>query len=294
MTTTVQDIEPFTEGVFEDMPIGEYHKCAALSNSGISDILKSPLHYRKKVWTDSKAKRIGSAVHVLALEPEKAETLLPRCPVASRRSKADREAYATWEATLHRDAIRLADDEREQAEAMASALRSSGHIQRIGLLDPSRAKFETSMFCVVKTDEGPCWVRCRPDSWLPIKTDDYDGGLIFDIKTTREDATREGFSRAVGNYGYHVQAALYVHVMRTLGYNVMDDGMLFPVVESAHPYGVGIFALDDQAIEQGHRDFMRAATIWAKCYRTGEWPGYEEKVQTVSLKPWLIDAEVAS
>lgn len=286
-------MEPFTEGVFENMPIGEYHASPALSNSGISDILKSPRHYREKVWADTKDKRIGSAVHVLTLEPEKAAELLPECPVKARRSKADKEAYATWEAMIHPDATRLNDEERATAEALAEALLSSGHIQRIGLLDPKRAKFETSMFATVKTDEGPCWVRCRPDSWLPIKTDDYDGGLIFDIKTTREDATRDGFSRAVGNYGYHVQAALYIHVARTLGFNVVDDGMLFPVVEKSAPHGVGIFALDDQAIEQGHRDFMRAATIWAKCYRTGEWPSYEEKVQTVSLKPWLIDAEVA-
>lgn len=265
-------MEPFTEGVFEDMPIGEYHASPALSNSGIKHLLKSPAHYKAYLAgdSDSKALRVGRMFHTLALEPHLAEDWEP---IESLRPKRDR-------------------DERAIAEACAKAVRDSALTKRIGFLDPARAKFEVSMYCNVKTDEGPCWVRCRMDSWLPILPETENGGLIFDLKST-DTATRDNFALSVGKFGYHIQAALYIHVARTLGFNVVDDGMLFPVVEKAPPHGVGIFALDDQAIEQGHRDFMRAATIWAKCYRTGEWPSYEEKVQTVSLKPWLIDAEVA-
>lgn len=278
-------MQHFIQGIVPDMPIHEYHAQPHLSNSGIGAILRSPAHYKARSFEDTKALRIGQAVHVLTLEPEKAEWLLPVPPDVNKRTKDGRASFAAWQESIRADATILSTDERATAEACAKAVRSNEYIQALGLLDKNRAQHEVSVFSEVKTDEGPCYVRCRMDAYVPAL------GVIFDIKTC-EDASPKAFLRKnVERYGYHIQAALYHHVCRTEGVELLDEAFVMIAVEKGAPHGVQVFALDDQAIEQGHRDFMRAATIWAKCHRTGEWPSYPMQPRTLSLSPWMIDAE---
>jgi len=255
-------MNPTFTGIVEDMPIEEYHAHPHLSNSGISALMRSPAHYRQKDLKDSKALRIGTMLHTLILEPHIAARWEPK---ASLRLKSQR-------------------DERQTAEDCAAAIIENPLVQGLGLLDKARAKHELSMFTEVKTDEGPCFMRARFDIWMP------ELGTAFDPKTT-EDAGRKAFLRSVEQFGYFRQAALYMRVARTLGLEVNDDGFVFIAVEKSAPFGVKLYALDDQAIEQGDREVMRAAEIWARCHRLGAWPSYEDKIDTLCLSPWMIDAE---
>lgn len=277
-------IDPGFTGRIDDLSISDYHAAPHLSASGVSDILKSPAHYRKKVWHDSKAKRIGSAVHLLLLEPEKAAKLLPQAPGVNKRTKAGREEFAAWEASLPSEALRLASDERELADRCATAIREHPFTQNLAFLCPQRSQREVSLFFTVETEEGPCHMRARPDSIVP--------GLacLFDIKTAM-DLEPNTLRRHAEGYGWHRQAALYTRAAAALGIELRDERMVFVAVEKSEPFAVRFVAYDDDALELGDRDIMRAATIWARCNRTGEWPSYPNQIDTLHLSPWMIDSE---
>jgi len=277
-------MNPTFTGIVEDMPIEEYHAHPHLSNSGISALLRSPAHYKALSWSESKALRIGSAVHALLLEPEKAAQLLPVAPDVNKRTNAGKEVFAAWERSLRADAVILQGDEREIAENCAEAVRTNRLVQVLGLLDKAKAQHELSLFCEIKTDAGSCFARARYDI---LATGIHTG---FDIKTT-EDAGHKAFARSVEKFGYYRQAALYMRVARTLGIEIEDDGFVFIAVEKSAPFGVQVYTLDDQAIEQGDREVMRAAELWAKCNSANEWPSYEPKINCISLGPWALDAE---
>jgi hypothetical protein len=139
-------MNPTFTGIVEDMPIEEYHAHPHLSNSGISALLRSPAHYHALSWSESKALRIGSAVHALLLEPEKVAQLLPVAPDVNKRTNAGKEVFAAWERSLRADAVILQGDEREIAENCAEAVRTNRLVQVLGLLDKAKAQHELSMF----------------------------------------------------------------------------------------------------------------------------------------------------
>jgi len=276
-------------GRIDDMPIGDYHALPHLSSSGVPYILTSPAHYKQKVWTDSKAKRIGGAVHLLLLEPEKVAKFMPKMPELDRGpgggiTKKGREEKAAWMASLSKDVLLLDDEERGVAEKCAAAIREHPYTQNLAFLCPQRSEREVSLFFTVETEEGPCHMRARPDSIVP--------GLacMFDLKTTM-DAEPNALRRHAENYGWHRQAALYTRAAAACGVELRDERMVFVAVEKSEPFGVRFVAYDDDALEQGDRDVMRAATIWARCHRTGEWPSYPNRIDTLHLSPWMIDSE---
>lgn len=273
-------------GIVYDMPIEEYHAHPHLSNSGLSDILRSPAHYKAKVWTDSKAKRIGSAVHAYLLEPDRVDVLLPTEPVFDTGpgggiTKKGRAEKAEWESSLKPGTVRLEGDEREIAQHCAHALKQNEYLRNTRMFDLSFVKTEVSIFSVVETDEGPCYYRTRPDILSPL-------GVITDVKTA-ENADPTDVIRHAFKYGYHTQQAMY---LRGAASNDMDHELfLFAVVEKEAPWATLTMTMPDELVEQGDRDFMRAATIWAKCHRTGEWPSYPTEVITPAPKRWMLDPE---
>src|ERR1700722_18275726 len=63
-------------GIYFNMPVDEYHRIPALSNSGIKQLLVSPLNYwhhnlnpDRTEERDTAAQRFGTATHCRLLEP---------------------------------------------------------------------------------------------------------------------------------------------------------------------------------------------------------------------------------
>lgn len=266
-------------GRLEGLPIGDYHAAPHLSSSGVSDILKSPAHYKHKVWTDTKAKRIGSGVHVLLLEPEQAALLLPQPPDVNKRTKAGREEFTVWEAGLGPDATILSSDEREVAEKCAASLRGTKFAKRFRMFEPDTVQTEVSLFAKIDTEDGPCFMRARPDIVHPAR-------VLVDVKTSR-DADPEGFMRHAYNFGYHRQEALYRRVAAAAGVEV--ERFAFAVVETDAPYSATWYELPEALIEEGDRAVLEAARVWARCTRENRWPGYpDDQITTLEPKPWML------
>lgn len=143
--------------------------------------------------------------------------------------------------------------------------------------------------------------------------------IIGDLKTT-EDASPEGFAKSIANWRYDVQHAFYMDGTRlaleqgkcnppqegkaelSVYWTDPVTGVLcrcrpdfwrgypkhfaFIAVEKKPPYAVGVYVLDSEGVEIGRAQYQHDLRVYAECVRSGEWPGYGDKVQTISLPGW--------
>ena len=213
--------------MIRDMTNEAYHARPEISSSDVKAVAgKSLAHWKGKVWKDSSAFALGSAVHALVLEPEKKLVM---------RGPEDRRGNKWKEAQLIADIdgkILLTEGDYDLAEKIAAPVINH-EVVKAWIADPSFVA-EASFFA--EDYLTGVKIKCRPDGYLP------DAGIVFDIKTTR-DASPEGFPREIRNYGYDLQAAFYLRCLREAGYAAHT--FIFVAVEKEAPYAVGLHALTD-------------------------------------------------
>lgn len=169
--------------------------------------------------------------------------------------------------------IILSPEQWDQLHAMANAVHS--HPAAGALLTGCPGEAEKSVYWNDAITGVLC--RCRPDWWR-------DDNVIVDLKTT-EDASPEGFAKSMANYRYDVQAAYYLDGIQKAT-RKRPKAFVFIAVEKKPPYGVGVYVLDSDSLELGRAQYQHDLRIYAECVRTGEWPGYGDKIQTISLPAW--------
>lgn len=175
----------------------------------------------------------------------------------------------------------LDGDTWEQVNAMRNAVMDHPMASRL-LSAPGRA--ELSVYWNDPVTGVLC--RCRPDFWR-------DDGIIVDLKST-EDASPEGFAKSIANWRYDVQDPYYID-----GINLMRDqagrhdiakakAFIFIAVEKKFPHAVGVYMLDNESREVGRAKYRAALDTYAACERDNVFPGYGDKIQTISLPAWQL------
>lgn len=262
--------EPLT-GFFPTMPEPEYfgHR-EALSASGMKALLRAPALFK---WAAEHQQHkqvfdFGSAVHATILGAGPAVELV------------DVDDWKTQAARDERDDIRAAGQipvnraEYDQVAAIADAVRS--HPLAAKLLADGQP--EVSAFCLDEATRVP--LRCRYD-WLA-------DGYAVDVKTT-VTADPKSFGRTAHNFGYHIQAAHYLAVARTLGRPL--DGFAFVLVEKEPPYLVSVVELDADSLDVGAARTRQAIELFARCTELDSWPGYPDTVTTVTLPRYAFQED---
>lgn len=198
----------------------------------------------------------------------------------------DAKDWRTKAAQAKRDEVRAAGqtpllrEEYEHVKAMAKALRSDPLAGE--LLNRFTGNVEQSLFWV--DDESGVWRRAMLD-YLPTEPigDQY---IIWDYKTC-DSAAPGAISSSLANYGYAQQGAWYLD-----GFDAVASDHRCPAAyllicqECQPPYLVTVVQPDPDAIMWGRRLNRKALDVYRECRQTDRWPGYSDRVLSVSLPNW--------
>lgn len=127
-------------------------------------------------------------------------------------------------------------------------------------------------------------IKIRPD-YLVEPCAQFPNGLIVDGKSC-QDASLEGFGRAVWSYDYGLQAAFYTQVaQRALGTNGRP-AFLWLAQEKARPYAAQYFGAGDALLGYWDARIEELMQRVAECMARDVWPGYPTTVETLALPAW--------
>jgi hypothetical protein len=170
-----------------------------------------------------------------------------------RRKKADKERWETWEAEHQDIPIHLSSEQYDALGAMADKIDRH---ERLQSLWRHPHKSEVTVFCDmeifdVDATEMLLPSKARLDLWIP------------DLKC----------SLSLAQHGHSVEDYLFI------------------AAEKSPPYQVAVYRLDDEVLARAHQEMQGAMRRLALCYETGDWPGYYEDIQTLTLPPWAFTYE---
>lgn len=266
-------------GIYPNIPEDVYHADTdlaaylgrSLSVSGAKRILDLPAKFayeRDNGRPPKAAFDFGHAAHKLLLG------------VGNELEVVDAEDWRSKDARDQRDQARVngkvpilqADFERAMdlvkatlAHPLAGAILSEG--------EP-----EQSMYWIDNATGITC--RARAD-WLR-------DNAVVDVKTCA-DASPEGFAKACANFRYNMQADWYSEGVQVVTGEDERRPFIFIAIEKEPPHLVAVYQLDESALALGAQDNHDARRAYAEHESAGEWPGYPEHVETLTLPRYALN-----
>lgn len=268
----------------QDIENKDYHAIVGASASVLKLMVeKTPAHVyaqyfdpARKCREPSEAMKIGTAIHMAVLEPErfaKTYALLD----ADKRTKEGKAAHAEFEKlgmiALKPDAYEMIVNVSASvlSKQLAIRLLSGGHAEKSFIYDD--------------TDLGIA-LKIRPDYFIE-PCDQWPNGLIIDLKTT-EDASPLGFCRAIFSYNYALQAAWYADVFQKCYDTNMPPPFVFLACEKEAPFECGFYEAEDFVINHGRKQYQEVLPVLAECIRTNIWNGYDDNFVDLQFSPWQL------
>jgi len=265
-------------GIVHGLDADQYHAMPGISNSGLNDLARSPLHYyslhldpNRPDPAEKAGQLAGTLAHCAILEPAEFDKRYAIGPDVSRATKE----WKAWEASEARQAIKPQDSATAQAQALS--VRALPDVARL----LSAGQPEVSAFWIDEATGSQC--RCRPDWVYPVNATSV---ILLDVKTY-SSADPDEFSRQVARKGYHRQAAWYSDgYAAASGLQVL--GFVFVAVESDWPHAACACMLDDESLDKGRQEYRGLLDTYAACQRAGVWPGYAPSIVPISLPAWAL------
>lgn len=214
---------------------------------------------------------IGRACHAMLLGKGSGYAVIHH---DNYKTKAAQEMRA---AAYQNGKIPLLQWEAAQVKAMAKAARE----QLQALVDAGTmpvmpfGRDETEV-TIVWRDRG---VLCRARlDYLP-----NDGEALYEYKTTNASADPVLWQwRQFRQLGYDHQLAFYRRGLENLKIaNSPSFGCV--VQETFEPYLLSFVRIDDEVIMRADEKVQQAMKLWARCLKTGEWPGYSTAGYDIEL-----------
>lgn len=263
----------------ENLDPAIYHNdTTSVSAGGLQDIAKSPLHhwYRHRrpdrdVPEPTPSQRLGVAVHMAVLEPERFASFYCVAPSVDRRRKDGKAAYAAFLASRG-DGVEICAADYSTSLRIAESVRNHPAGKQLLCGEGYR---EASVYWTDRETGVRC--RIRPD-FAP-----NGNAVLVDLKST-QDASDRAFSRTSWNYGYPLRAAFYVDGWFALTGERRD--YVFAAWEKEAPYACAWYYAEDDMLQSGREEYHRLLRIYAECLAKDQWPGYSEMLQPLYLPSW--------
>lgn len=269
-------------GIYPNLSNEDYHADkSSLSRSSIKDFSRNPYYYQAMhLNADRPAKKstpemiFGSAFHTLILEPQDFKNIYAIEPERVLLKDVGRIAYDAYKAECEElektKKIVLNADEFSTLVAMENALTRD---PRIELLFQG-GEIEKSFFW--KDEKSGLMVKARPDI--------LQENAIIDLKTIA-DASPNSFQRAMVDGWYHVQGAMIRDAVRILE-NRNINNIINVCVEKKYPYCVGIYIIDEEALNHGEAKYKDLLLNMKSCIINNDFKDYE--IRTIGLPKWAM------
>lgn len=246
-----------------DLTNEEYHATTGISRSKLWTFKQLPMKFWHEHLSgeferndDREAYVLGDLVHTLTLEPHKFSSQYMVMPSIDRRTKSGKENYANVMLEA-KDKKLVKPETLHLAEQMYFSLMKNNTV--CDLL--KGARMENSIFW--KHEPTGLICKARPDIW--------QNSIVSDLKTTL-DAGFRGFQQSAYKYGYFLQAAMIYESLKSIGEPFKN--FVFICIEKSKPFSIGLYMLDDDALQFGIEMFHSLMERLARCYETNHWPDY--------------------
>lgn len=242
----------------------EYNSIKAMNATGLKKFSVSPMHY--KHWLDTKdtqddsgeSLRFGRALHCLCLEGQDTfNNKFAITPVVDRRTK---EGKLAWQNFLNENAGRdfVTPDEFSSAQQMADRFRSNKMINEI-----IEAGVVTEGVLLGNVFGSP--FKGRFDMYCPSLR------IMLDLKSISKPPTHRNVSRAMSDYDYRRQEAVY----RKLAYdcNMQVEKFIFTFMEKDCPHGIAHVSNSEASMHFAYIELEQLALDYKECLDLDVWPG---------------------
>lgn len=256
-----------------------YHQGLGISRSGLMEFKRSPYHYWYKYLNpyyvpdaETPAQLFGKALHEFILEPTKFEKHYFILPQFDKRTKAGTERWKQIQKE-HANKIFITEVQYQEIQQMAESLCHNKEASKL----IANAQIEQSLYWNDPDTDILC--KSRPDILRP--------SLVADLKTA-QDGSVWSFSKAIYDYGYHIQAAMIREALQVIK-EIDMQSFWFIVIEKTVPYVVSTYKLALEALEKGKEDFKDLLKFYQICLKTNHWPAYG--AQEISLPKYAFNKE---
>lgn len=262
-------------GLHYGVSMDDYLRLDAVSSSSLGALKRSPSHLKAYLetppkWTDPTT--VGTAFHTAVEDWSAFEERYARGPCDNRTRKEWKEFVRELPGAV----IPLRPSDWLAVEGMVERVHDHPAFQKVVASEKAVAWELTGLW---EDEETGLLIKSRPDI---VNT---EVGVIADLKTAR-DGSLDGFSRAVANYGYHIQAALYRMGQAVLEPEVEWRHSVLIAVEKEPPFAVAVYRLMNDVLQAAEDEIRHLLGVYRDCLDADKWPGYDDKFVDITLPSW--------
>ena len=279
----------------------DYRREVGVNQSSLKKILESPAHYQsalKNKLIPTPAMKMGTALHALVLDGQKAfeGSYFDRKKEGKDLTVAEMKEALDKKNISYKNSAKKAEleellypkgkpiDRRTglSQEEYADVLGMAESLRRLEWYAGTDATYIKRNEVSIYLDYMEVPFKARLDSVL------IEEGIVLDLKTT-DSAEPELFTKKVVGLGYDFQAAAYtVAAEQAFG---KPFRFMFAAVERRAPYTVAIYEADEVMQLEGRRKFDEAIRLYKECEASGNWPGKEITIGSLSYPSWYKPIE---
>ena len=268
------------EGIYLDLSSEAYHGDKnSISRTALMDFKRNQRRYWAKhlnpdrpVEESKPSWEFGTAFHALILEPHLFDQQYYILPPKVLLKDVGREAYDNYKAlekaaeSTEKKVMSFTD--YTKLLAMQYSLEANERAKEL----ISGATYESSYFW--KDKSSGLMIKSRPDI--------LQSNIYIDLKTC-ESAAPHDYQREMVKGAYYVQAAMCREGVRILEGRELSASINV-CVEKAYPHCVGIYIIDEEAVNAGHREYKKLLIELKHASVYNEYQDYEPQI--IGLPQW--------
>ena len=224
---------------------------------------------------------LGSAAHLLLLEPERMDDIV-RVPYEDWRTGAAKELR---DRALADGKIPLLANDADRAVLMAQradlALNLSPDLDGLGQTVSELTYWWRETRVSADGVERDAFCRARPDMVS------QDGAILISYKTTGQIAEPAAYMKTLLNAGHDLQAAFEISAVEAVE-RVRVSHYVWLVQETEEPYACSLIGMSPALRHLGMSRFDQAVMRWAEASATDYWPGYPSRIAYPEVPSWRL------